>query len=589
MFRVLVVFASVLLTVSAALAQITGAATIVGNVTDSTGALIPGAKVTVVNRETNFQFEGQSNQDGYYYIPYLRPGVYSVTVEAAGFKKYVREGLELRTNDAPRIDVKLEIGSLAETVEVMAAAPLLETETSIAGGIMEGSTVVKIPILQKLTFRILPYLPDTQVINGLHLNGQRERAMGYNLDGLGAKEPVTGSVGSTNRVVTSSIDAISEVKAYATGMPAEFGHTAGGGLAVVFRSGTNQFHGSLEDRYLNNTLLHRDYFDTILPPPETYHEISTVFSGPIRIPKIYNGKDKTFWLFGYARHHEKASETFTGDVPTTDMLNGNFNFLDPTGKQVGNTIYDPTTIRQNADGTWTSTPFAGNIIPKNLFDAVANNFLSHNPFTPANTAPGFTDKLGPHQNLVVPTTYRSYRTRFDIKIDHQFSANHKIFARYSQAHHTSFRDRWVSEANWRLIDPNAIPFPVDQPNAVVSDTYTLSPTLINELRVGFNRRKTTKNPDASNANWAQQLGIPGVSGASFPFFATPTGASYYRTGPGGISSQVGGGLQLQENLTKVWGKHTIKGGYEVGNVTPNVLAEALPSGKYSMTGTELPF
>src|SRR5947207_1849579 len=186
MSKVLVVLALVLLTVSAALAQTTGAATIVGNVTDSTGALIPGAKVTVVNRQTNFQFEGLTNQDGYYYIPYLRPGVYSVTVEAAGFKKYVREGLELRTNDAPRIDVKLEIGSLAETVEVMAAAPLLETETTVSGGIMEGSTVVKIPILQKLTFRILPYLPDTQVINGLHLNGQRERAMGSSLDGLGA-------------------------------------------------------------------------------------------------------------------------------------------------------------------------------------------------------------------------------------------------------------------------------------------------------------------------------------------------------------------------------------------------------------------
>src|SRR5439155_15133099 len=203
---------------------------------------------------------------------------------------------------------------------------------------------------------------------------------------------------------------------------------------------------------------------------------------------------------------------------------------------------------QNADGTWTSTPFAGNTIPKNRFDAVANNFLSHDPFTPANTAPGFTDKLGPHQNLVVPTKYRSYRTRFDIKIDHSFNSNHKIFGRYSQAHHTSFRDRWVSEANWRLIDPNAIPFPIDQPNAVVSDTYTISPTLINEFRVGFNRRKTTKSPDASNGDWAKQLGIPGVSGGGFPFFV-PTASpllpvipainnpstyytnTYYRTGP----------------------------------------------------------
>src|SRR4029077_21179250 len=134
------------------------------------------------------------------------------------------DGIELRTNDQPRIDVKLEIGNVTESVEVQASTPLLETETAVSGGVMAGNVVVQIPILQKLTFRILPYLPDTQVINGLHLNGQRERTMDYKLDGLGAKEPVTGAVCSTNRVVTSSIDAISEVKAYATGMPAEFGN-----------------------------------------------------------------------------------------------------------------------------------------------------------------------------------------------------------------------------------------------------------------------------------------------------------------------------------------------------------------------------
>jgi hypothetical protein len=599
-------FIALVMLTPVAYAQTTGAATIAGTVTDTTGAMVPGAKVLVVNTETGFNFEGVTNSEGYYYVPYLRPGVYNVTIEAQGFKRYVRDRIELRTNDQPRIDVKLEIGSVSESVEVQGSTPLLETETTVTGGIMEGQTVVKIPILQKLTFRILPYLPDTQVINGLHLNGQRERAMGYNLDGLGAKEPVTGAVGSTNRVVTSSIDAISEVKAYATGMPAEFGHTAGGGLAVVFRSGTNQFHGSLEDRYLNNTLLHRDYFDTILPPPETYHEISGVLSGPVWIPKIYNGKDKTFWLFGYARHHEKASETFIGDVPSPEMLNGNFNFLNAAGQPVGSTIYDPTTIRQNANGTWTSDPFPGNVIPKGRFDTVANNFLSHNPFMPANTAPGRVDAFGPHQNFVAPTKYRSYRTRFDIKVDHQFNSSHKIFARYSQGHHTSFRDRWSTEVSWQLVDPNAVPFPIDQPNIVVSDTYTISPTLISEFRLGFNRRKTTKSPATTGQNWAQQLGIPGVNGASFPLFV-PSGSpasplipsasapvpipspTYYRTGPGGVSSEVWEDMRAQENLTKVWGKHTVKGGYEIMKTRYNLLTEALPSGKYFMSGTQLPF
>lgn len=573
----------------ASYAQTTGSATIVGTVTDKTGAVLPGVKVTVVSPSMGFNFEAVTNSEGYYFVPYLRPGSYNLTVEAQGFKKHVRTGIELRTNEQPRLDVILDLGSVADSIEVEASAPLLETETTISGGILEGKTIVKIPVMQKLTFRILPYLPNTQVINGLHLNGQRERAMGYSLDGLGAKEPVTGAVGATNRVISSSIDAVSEVKAYTTGMPAEFGHTAGGGLSVVFRSGTNQFHGSAEDRFINNSLLHRDYFDTLKPPPVNYHEISVVTSGPVKIPKLYDGKDRTFFLFGWGRHHENASETFTGDVPSPGMLNGDFNFINSAGQQVGNAIYDPTTIRQLANGTWTSDAFPGNVIPKSRFDPVTNAFLAKNPFTPQSRAPGFYDRLGPHQNLVAATTYKSFRTRWDAKIDHSFSNNHKIFGRYSQAHHTAFRDRWVNEAAWRLIDPNAIPFPIDQPNVVISDTYTLSPTLISEFRLGWNRRKTTKNPEASNGDWAKQLGIPGVSGESFPFFATSNNAPYYRTGPGGVSSEVWEDWRIQENITKVLGKHTIKMGVEIMKTKYNILSESLPSGRYLMGGTALPF
>lgn len=581
--------ALLVVTLSAAYAQTTGSATIVGTVSDNTGAVIPGVKISVVSPTMGFNFTAETNAEGYYLVPYLRPGAYNMTVESKGFKKYLRSGIELRTNEQPRIDVVLEVGNVADSVEVQASTPLLETETTITGGIMEGKTIIKIPVMQKLTFRVLAYLPNTQIVNGQHLNGQRERAMGYSLDGLGAKEPVTGAVGSSNRVITSSLDAVSEVKAYTTGMPAEFGHTAGGGLSVVFKSGTNQFHGSLEDRYINNTLLHRDYFDVLRPPTVNYHEISAVLSGPVQIPKIYNGKDRTFWLVGWARHHENASETFIGDVPSPGMLDGNFNFLNAAGTQIGNTIYDPSTIRQNAAGAWISDPFAGNIIPKTRFDPVSANFLGRNPFTPANQAPGFLDRLGPHQNLLAATTYRSFRTRWDVKIDHSFNSNHKIFGRYSQGHHTSLRDRLTNEAAWSLIDPNAIPFPIDQPNIVISDIYTISPTLISEFRLGWNRRKTTRNPEAAGGDWAKQLGIPGVSSASFPFFATSGNAAYYRTGPGGVSSEVWEDMRIQENLTKVWGKHTMKFGVEIMKTRYNILSEALPSGRYLMGGTALPF
>ena len=576
----------VLLSAGAMLAQTTGQATIIGNITDSTGAVMAGAKVVVVSTERQFNYNATSNGEGYYILPYLQPGVYNMTVESPGFKRYVRNGIELRAAEQPRLDVRLEVGNVTESVEVTGAAPLLETETSVGGGLLDGETITKIPVVQKLTFRILPYLPGTQVINGLHIGGQRERAMGYALDGLGAKEPVTGAVGSTNRVVTSSIDAMSEVKAYTNGLPAEFGHSAGGQLAAIFKSGANAFHGSLEDRYINKKLLHRNYFDILRPTqPFTYHEISAVLSGPVLIPKLYNGKDKTFWLFGIARHHEKASETGINDVPSQEMLNGDFNF-----GGLGNQIYDPATMRQ-VNGAWTSDPFPNRTVPKARFDPAIVNFLGRSPFTPANAA-GFTDRLGPHQNIVIPTTYRSYRTRFDIKVDHSFSGNHKIFGRYSQSHHTAFRDRWVYEANWRLIDGNAIRFPIDQPNLVISDTITLSPTLINEFRFGTNRRKTTRDPESVGQGWAKQLGIPNVSDETFPEFRgtnTYNNALFFRTGPGGRSSEVWEDFTIQDNLTKVLGKHTIKGGYELMRTRYNLLAEALPSGRYYMSGTELPF
>ena len=132
-------------------------------------------------------------------MPNLNPGTYTFTVQAPGFKRYVREGIILRTSEQPRIDVQLEVGSVTESVNVTGSAPLLETETTSTGQIMEGETIVKIPVLQKYAFRILLYLPSTSNINGQHVVGQRERAIGYTLDGVSGKEPVRSMIGRRTR------------------------------------------------------------------------------------------------------------------------------------------------------------------------------------------------------------------------------------------------------------------------------------------------------------------------------------------------------------------------------------------------------
>jgi hypothetical protein len=569
---------------AAGCAQTTGTATLVGTVTDSTGARVVGAKVTVVNTETSFTSESVTSAEGDYYIPYLSPGSYRISIEAAGFKRYVRDGVVLRTNETPRLDVQLEVGSVAESILVTGAAPLLETETSATGQVLEGQTIVKIPVLQKYAFRILLYLPGATNINGQHVIGQRERSLGYTLDGVGGKEPVRSMIGSTNQVTSTTIDALQEVKLWTTGMPAEFGHSAGGLLSTVFKGGTNTLHGSAEDRYINKSLIHRSRLEQ-LPRnnPFTYHEMSATAGGPIYLPKLYNGKDRTFFFFGFQRHHEKASETFTGVVPSPEMLAGDFSF-----GGIGLPIYDPLSTRQDASDVWQRTPFPQNRVPADRFDPVTKNFLSRNPYTAAN-APGFLSRTGPQDNLVTKTVYRSYRTRFDGKVDHQFSSPHKIFGRYSHVRHRSFSDRWAPELQWRAIDSRAVPIPIDQRNAVISDTYVFGPALNNEARLGFNRRRFSRTPSTLDQDWAKQLGIPNVGPDTFPDFRTANGNPFFRNGTLGRSQEVSEDFTFQDNLTKIVGRHTLKTGYEVIRTRFNSLIEALPSGSYRMGGTDFPF
>ena len=231
---------------------------------------------------------------------------------------------------------------------------------------LEGGTIEKIPVLQKAFYRIYLYMPGMNVINGQHAVGQRQRSLGFTIDGVNAKESVLGNPNSIDTVVTATLDMIQEFKMYTTGLPAEFGHSSGGQLNGVYKSGTNQLHGSAEDRYLPGKLVHRQYFEQLrrcqglqVCNPFSYHEMSAIIGGPVVLPKIYNGKDKTFFFGGFQRHHEKVTETYTGTVPTPEMYAGDFSF---GGR--GFPIYDPATTRQLENGTWTRDPFPGNKIPQ---------------------------------------------------------------------------------------------------------------------------------------------------------------------------------------------------------------------------------
>ncbi|HZT32926.1 MAG TPA: carboxypeptidase regulatory-like domain-containing protein [Bryobacteraceae bacterium] len=561
----------------------TATGTIIGHITDSSGSLLPGVDVIALNPAKGITKRTVSDEQGIYRLFYMDPATYKLTFQKSGFATLERDGLALRSNDTLAVDIQMNVGSVVERVEVSTAAPLLETATSTTGTVLAGSQMNALPIMQRYTWMTMYMMPGVTSMNGFHIAGQRDRGLGYSMDGISGTEPVRGGV-ATNRIMSTTQNAIQEVKMVTTVLPAEDGHSAGGLLSATYKSGTNQLHVESEDRYVSNPMLHRAYFN-LGNAPFAYHELADLVSGPVIFPKLYNGKNRTFFLFGWSRHNEVYDQSVFADVPTPDMLNGDFSF-----NGLGYPIFDPTTTRQDSSGKWIRDPFPGNIVPKSRFDPAVVNFLGHQPWEAPNNlgGSGFIDKLGPHLNYGDNSHYTSFRTRWDIKIDHNISDKNRLFGRYSWVQNRAHGNQ--IGLNWTMLDGNYVLAPADQINGVISDTHVFNPTLINEVRLGVNHRKESRNPPGVNENWAQQLGIPGVSGATFPsFFNSGGGAFYNATFPGAPYYQVDENYTVQENLTKVVSRHTLKMGYELLRTRANVFSQSQPGGIFRFGGTDMPF
>ncbi|HWA14993.1 MAG TPA: carboxypeptidase regulatory-like domain-containing protein, partial [Gemmatimonadales bacterium] len=560
----------------------TATGTIMGHVTDASGAVLAGVEVVALNPEKGITKQTVSDDQGIYRLFYMDPASYKLTFRKPGFATLERENLALRSNDTLAVDIQMNVGNVVEKVEVTSAAPLLETATSTTGTVLAGKQMNALPIMQRYTWMTMYMMPGVTSMNGFHIAGQRDRGLGYSMDGISGTEPVRGGV-ATNRIMSTTQNAIEEVKMVTTVLPAENGHSAGGMLSATYKSGTNQLHVESEDRYVNNDMLHRAYFN-LGNAPFAYHELAELVSGPVYIPKLYNGKNRTFFLFGYSRHNEVYDQSVFTDVPTQEMLNGDFSF-----NGLGYPIYDPASTRQ-VNGQWVRDAFPGNIIPKSRFDPVAVNFLSHQPWDAPNNlgGSGFIDRTGPHLNYGDISHYTSFRSRYDIKIDHNINEKNRIFGRYSWVQNRAQGDQ--IGLNWRLLDGTYVLAPSDQINGVISDTHVFSPTLINEFRLGVNHRKESRTPPGLNENWAQQLGIPGVSAATFPSFFDSTGKAFYAASmPGAQYYQADENYTMQENLTKVISRHSLKMGYELLRTRANVFSQSLPSGVYRFGATDAPF
>ena len=580
---VLRVAAICVLSAAGTMAQTGGGATLVGTVRDGSGSVVVRAKVTVVNTETAFVTETLTKDDGGYYVPFLNPGNYRMTVSAAGFKESVRDGLALRSAEVPRVDITLELGAVSESVTVSGAASLLNTENVVSSYVLPAEVLKDVPGVMKRTVYLMQYMPGVIAVQsqaGDHIVGQAQNDIGATLDGITAKSPYTGTVNQVDGVIQGSTDAMEEVKVLTTGVSAEYGHTAGGSMKMVYKSGTNSLHASFEDRYLPGSWVHRGYLTQNPTPPEApwyYETFDLVASGPLVIPKLYNGRNKTFWLSDYAINHEHTINYTVGTVPTEAMLNGDFSFADAPGG--GLPIYNPFSTRQTGT-TWTRDPLPGNIVPKSLFDPVAVKFLSLGIWNKPNYV-GSPSRTGPNGNLQFVNSCRClHRDRWDEKVDHQFSSSQKIYFRYSQGHHRGQNGDNFAKPEF---NPSREINPVDDINGVINYTSIFSPVMFNEFRLGYNRRANSNpaRPDASQYD----LKIPGVGTDTVPYFNIG-----YGIGAMGYTREVGEDRVIQDNLTRIAGKHSLKMGYEMIWTQYSNKATSLPSGQYNFTnGTSLPF
>jgi outer membrane receptor protein involved in Fe transport len=546
-----------------------------GIVTDSSGAAIPGAKVTVTNVGTNTAVSMETNNDGLFSAPALQVGEYSIAVEKAGFKRALRSGLSLQVDQRAQVDFRMDVGGVAETIEVVGEAPLVDTGSATVGKVVENRRVVELPLNGRNALALTLLTPSVKSnagptnsgfgdrgiqLSSISINGGPNAMNAQSLDGGNNIQSYIGEV-----AISPAVDAVEEFKVQSGTMSAEFGFTGGGVINMVTKSGTNQFHGSLYEFFRNDKLDARNTFATT-KPPFRYNQYGGALGGPVI-------KDRTFFFGNFEQYDFRRAENRIGSFPTAGQREGNFtDLLDTAGRLV--TIYDPASTRANPNGSgFVRDIFPGNIIPPSRLDRVAvavNQFYPLPNRTPTNL---FTNA----NNYSRLGSEIRFMRQYTAKIDHRFSDKNSMFGRYSYFLHetdngasgsTIFPDDVVAKRDDAL----------ENKNVVINDIHTFTPTLLNELRVGATRGYFPFIVRSFGGGWPQKLGLP----ASHPSDTIPSfgnGLAGFNTGTAGIRASIN--TQIYDMVTKIAGNHTIKMGFDYRWLQGNNFQRSSPSGSFA--------
>lgn len=541
-------------------------ATVTGTITDQAGAAVPGAKVTAVNQGTKLEYNAQSSDSGVYTIPFLPVGTYVLTIEANGFKKLVSNEIVLEVNQTARINLSLQVGGVTDTVNVTDVAPVLQTESVTVGNVITGNTTTALPLngrnFQQLTLLVPGTInPNPGGFNSVgqgaqgrpYVNGNREQGNAFLLDGISVDETIDNRIG-----YKPNVDALAEFKVETSNSSAEFGNVTGATVNATLKSGTNDFHGNVFE-FLRN--------DALDAQPWANNRTKALTGTPIAKSKlrqnIFGGtlggpikKNKLFFFVDYQGIVQRTGGGGSINVAPAAWRTGDLSSL-------GVNIRDPQTCTNPRD-TSTCKFFTGGIIPANrISNPVAKALFADATLYPLPVSINPTSKVGV---LPVVTAQKVDSHQFDVKLDARLTEKDNLSGRYSFTNY----DQANAQGSIPAI-PTSAQFSRPQ-NFVLNWTRTITPTLINEARIGFNRAVFIT--DAA-FDWAgvgqgnQKLGIPGgqfvpgISSINFGTGLTSIGAV------GTSEDNVPNTFHYGDNLTWLRGRHSLKMGGQLQRYQQN--------------------
>jgi hypothetical protein len=577
--------ATVVLLLAAVCAAQEFRAAIVGRITDPSGAVIPNAEITVTNLDTNVAVKTRTTGTGDYIVTALVPGPYRLEVEAKGFQKVIRQGITLAIQERPAIDVEMKPGEITSTVTITGEASQLEVATASRGELITGKVIVDMPINGRNAFSLAQLAPGVNVTargqastflrttanNGyssMQLSGGGNRQNESLLDGV----PNTGSDGLIQFV--PSVDATQEFKVQTNSFDAEFGHFTGGVLNAMIKSGTNEFHGAAFEFVRNSAFNARDPFAATIPQ-FGYNLYGASAGGPVILPHLYNGRNKTFWFFNYEASREGVPRAFVSTVPSTRELQGDFSQTRTrlsSGQAGAITVYDPATTRQSG-GTFVRDVFPGNAIPSQRWDAVSRNLVK---LFPAPNAAG--DSITGANNYLLSFKDTTGDDGWIAKIDHRFSDRSAMFVRFS------LRDWYVTRAGAFRNPVTGDAETRRAPGVAIDETYTINPTTVLSVRYGLSRFFVNSKADNLGTDMTA-LGFPSSLVRSLTVQAIP---AVNVSGLTGISAATKLNRSSEDShtlrgaLTKIVGSHTLRAGAEVRVIRSNVFnTGAGPTGSFN--------